>query len=175
MIRMLKIFFPIAVLFLIVLGVFMFNGPEMDVQPNLRPFQAVLPAMPEGTEPVESLPGAVPTTQEAAGLSNPLPATPETLARGRTYYGYYCLACHGDSGDGAGPVGQSYDPPPADLRQPRLSGYSDGQLLRGMLTGIGHAPELRYVVPPEHRWYLVSYIRHLSASPAEPPAPGAGG
>jgi hypothetical protein len=38
---------------------------------------------------------------------------------------------------------------------------SDGQLLLGMLTGTGHDPVLRRVVPEKAWWYLVLYVQQL--------------
>jgi hypothetical protein len=35
-------------------------------------------------------------------------------------------------------------------------------LLRMMLTGAGHEPVLGYTVLPEHRWYLVLFLRSLA-------------
>jgi mono/diheme cytochrome c family protein len=171
----------------VALGVFtslIMTGPEMKSQPNIRAYQARVPLPPAGVVPV-SAPGTahdveptagLPSSAEAAALQNPLRATPENLTRGRTYYQYYCLACHGEAGDGNGPVGQSFLPPPADLRSAKLRSLKDGELLRAMFTGVGHQPEaatqarapvphepsvLEYIVLPEHRWYLVLYIRSL--------------
>jgi cytochrome c1 len=64
----------------------------------------------------------------------------ENYARGKIYYGYYCSFCHGDKGDGFGPVGYSYNPVPADLHTAKIQSMSDGELLYAMLTGTGHAP-----------------------------------
>jgi mono/diheme cytochrome c family protein len=162
----------------VALGVFtslIMIGPEMKSQPNIRAYQARVPLPPAGVVPVEAAAG-MPSSAEAAALQNPLRATPENLARGKTYYQYYCLACHGEAGDGNGPVGQSFLPPPADLHSAKLRRLKDGELLRAMLTGVGHQPAattqamapgphepsvLEYIVLPEHRWYLVLYIRSL--------------
>jgi mono/diheme cytochrome c family protein len=145
-----------ALCFLFVL----YNGPRMTVQHHIRDFQMIMPAAVPGTVPVT--PAAVlPSPQQAAGLRNPLQPTAQTLAAGKVYYTYYCVFCHGDLGAGDGPVGNSYIPTPADLRSPRIVGYSDGALFRAMLSGVGHEPVLERVVPPEDRWYLVTYVRSL--------------
>ena len=119
----------------------------------------------QGRGRVEPRPGA-PTTQEAATVRNPLfvdrAPTAADYARGKVYYDSYCVFCHNANGDGQGPVGQSFVPFPADLRTARVRAYSDGQLLRAMLTGPGHEPVLAYTVHPEHRWYLVLYVRSLA-------------
>lgn len=146
-----------AALFLFVL----YEAPRMTVQHHIRDFQMIMPAPAAGTVPV-TLPERLPTASEAAKLKNPLQPTPQNYAAARVYYTYYCVFCHGDYGDGNGPVGQSYVPRPADLRSERVARYGDGELLLAMMTGIGHEPVLERVVPPEHRWYLVSYVRSLA-------------
>ena len=101
--------------------------------------------------------------------------TEANIARGKVYYQYYCIFCHAANGDGNATVGQSLVPVPGDLRSPKVQAYSDGELLRAMLTGPGHkpfapyagsTPVLEYTVLPEHRWYMVLFVRSLSlASP----------
>jgi hypothetical protein len=144
----------------------MLVGPRMVEQPHIKPFQARMPMTPAGVVPVD--PEIVlPTAEDAARLKNPLAATAENIACGKTYYEYYCIFCHGEQGDGAGPVGEAYLPVPADLRSRKILSYSDGQMLRAMLLGEGHAPVLERTVYPEHRWYLVLYVRQFDwAKPA---------
>ncbi|MFB3890613.1 MAG: cytochrome c [Phycisphaerae bacterium] len=147
------------------------TGPTMRyTQPNIRPYHAAMPLPPEGAVPVEDVWPALPTTAQATTMKVSIPATPANIARGKVYYGYYCAFCHGPSGDGRVPVGESFVPAPADLRSPKVRSMSDGQLLRAMLTGDGHRPilvhtgkeaVLEYTVLPEHRDYLVLYVRSL--------------
>jgi hypothetical protein len=141
-------------------GYVLYNGPRMTVQPHLRAFQAILPPLPAGVTTVQP-PERLPAAGRAARMTSPLEAGSANRERGRVYYHYYCVFCHGEQGDGRGPVGESYIPAPSDLRSPRVRGYADGQLLRAMLTGTGHEPVLDRVVPPEHRWYLVLFVRSL--------------
>ncbi|HEY3307196.1 MAG TPA: hypothetical protein VGJ93_01960 [Desulfuromonadaceae bacterium] len=141
-------------------GIVLYNGPRMTVQPHLRSFQAVLPNLPAETTPVQ-IPEKLPSVAQASKIRNPLKGTSGNLHRGKVYYHYYCVFCHGENGDGHGPVGQSYLPTPADLRSVKINNYQDGQLLRAMLTGIGHEPVLERVVPPQHRWFVVLYVRSL--------------
>jgi mono/diheme cytochrome c family protein len=132
----------------------------MTVQHHIREFQMIMPARPVGNVTVVP-PIQLPLAAEAAQLKNPLQTSPDNLTRARVYYQYYCVFCHGDSGAGDGPVGQSYTPQPADLRSPKIAGYRDGEMLRAMLSGVGHEPVLERVVPPEHHWYLVLLLRSL--------------
>ena len=106
-------------------------------------------------------PDRLPSAAKAGDLKNPLLPSAVNLAAGTVYYHYYCVFCHGEKGDGNGPVGNSYTPRPADLRSRRIAGYSDGQLLRAMLTGLGHEPVLGRVVAPGHRWQLALFVRSL--------------
>lgn len=141
------------------------TSPRMYVQPNIRAFQRPVAPMPAGVVPVTDWPPPLPSETESRTLANPVPATSANIDRGATYYKYYCVFCHGEKGDGNGPVGESYVPKPSDLRSPKIMAYSDGEMLRAMLLGIGHEPVLEYVVHPEHRWYLVLYTRQLGSSP----------
>ena len=136
-----------------------FFGPRMQVQPYYLPFETEMPMPPEGIVPIEiwpSLPPENPMTE-----ATPPETTEENLKRGRIYYHYYCLFCHGVTGDGNGPVGQSYMPAPTNLHSDKVQQAGDLELLRAMLTGRGHEPVLERVVPPDHRWHLVLYLRHL--------------
>ena len=169
-----------AVAFALVVGLFFFelfapgswtlyphwytSNPRMYVQPSIRTYQAAMPHPPAGSVPRTDAIEPLPTTQQARTLTT-RPTTFADLAAGKTCYQYYCVFCHGDAGDGNGPVGESYVPKPADLRTPRVREMSDGQLLRAMITGTGHEPVLEYTVLPEHRWPLVHYVRELSGKP----------
>jgi mono/diheme cytochrome c family protein len=145
----------------------MFSGPRMRVQPKILPYQALLPAMPEGIVPVVVKPALVPPAEAVGQLRNPLPDTALTRETGQVYYGYYCAFCHGRTGHGDGPVGYSYTPAPTDLTLPQVQALSNGALYRAMLTGVGHEPVLDYVMRPQATWYIVSYVRGLQSERAE--------
>ena len=118
-----------------------------------------MPDKPSGTTPTTGRLVTF-TAQQAKLAHNPLPVSADNLANGKIYYGYYCLMCHGEKGDGNGPVGQGYVPKPMDLST--LASLSDGQLYHKMLIGKGHDPVMSQTVQPEHRWALVMYVRTLS-------------
>lgn len=150
-------------------GYVLYQGPRMKVQHHIRDFQMSLPNIPAGTvaaRPPERMPssGQAPQAPPTAQTPKPLPKTADNLARGRVYYHYYCVFCHGDLGAGDGPVGESYTPKPADLRAVKSAVRGDADLLRAMLTGLGHEPVLERIVPPEHRPYLVLFLRSLEGA-----------
>ncbi len=135
----------------------MFSGPHMRVQPKILPYQALLPALPEGIVPVV-------WTQkpDLESMRNPVADTEATRRVGQAYYRDYCQFCHGQAGHGDGPVGRSYVPTPTDLTTPAVQGLSDSALYQGMLTGVGHAPVLGYVVDPNAPWFIIRYVRTLA-------------
>ncbi len=151
----------VAVLGAISVGYLLFVGPRMRTQPNIRSFQARMPLTPPGVVPVRDPVPRLPSLLEVKNLKNPLKPTKENIARGKVYYTYYCSFCHGDTGRGDGPVGQSYTPKPTDLNSPEIKSYSDGRLLHAILAGPGHEPVLHRVILPDHRWYLVLYTRQF--------------
>lgn len=154
-----RILLTLVLAFSLTVFLLLFIGPHMETQPSIRNFEAVTRSVPAGTVPLNPrlMLSSIPDT-----MANPVVPSERNLARGMVYYQYYCLFCHGERGDGEGPVGISYDPKPADLAADSVQSRSDGALYKAMLSGIGHEPVLERVVPPEHRWFLVLYIRGLS-------------
>ena len=130
-------------------------------QAKITAFEAAMPQPPEGALSFEAYPDIF-SAATASRLTNPLPVTEENIARGRTYYKYYCQFCHGANGDGWAPVGESYVPVPANLSSPEVRKMSAGEIYRAMLTGTGHEPALQYIIPQEYRWHLALYTGYLS-------------
>jgi mono/diheme cytochrome c family protein len=135
-------------------------GPHMDEQPSIHAFEQTMPPMPANAVPTTGSPSSI-TAKQAKLKQNPLPASRRNLENGKIYYGYYCLTCHGEKGDGQGPVGVAYVPEAADLRSARVKSFSDGELYKKMLTGPGHDPVMQQTVFPDQRWPLVVYVRSL--------------
>lgn len=128
------------------------TAPRMSVQRHIRTYQSHMAMPPKGSIPV---PEAKP-----ARLNVP-PA--QVLQVGKQFYDYYCVFCHGRRGDGGGPVGQSFNVTPTDLRLPRISKMSEETLTTAMLKGVGHEPVLGYAVPEEYRPFLAAYVRSLGS------------
>lgn len=156
-------------LFMGAISYFLFvDNPRMKEQANIRSFQARMPTMPAGLVAVKDVVPPIPTTAQAEELAW-LDETPANLQAGGVYYGYYCIFCHGQAGDGVGPVGQSFVPRVPDFRL-RVRDYSPGQIYRAMLTGTGHEPMLNRIVPAYARPYVVLYVHHLSQTPPALPS-----
>ncbi len=124
-----------------------FSNPRMRSQPSVRAYETVMPLPPAGSVPVAD------RRSFTASLSGP--------SAGKIYYEYYCVFCHGANGSGVAPVGDSYVPKPSDLRSQELRNLSDQELLKAMLTGVGHEPVLESIIPVNFYPALLAYVREL--------------
>ncbi|GAP63439.1 hypothetical protein ARMA_1862 [Ardenticatena maritima] len=99
--------------------------------------------------------------EEALQLENPIPATEESIARGREIYAQNCASCHGDEGYGDGPAAAGLDPKPANLHMGHVQMLPDGGLFWIISHGVeGTAmPAWENVLSEEDRWHVVNYIR----------------
>lgn len=109
---------------------------------------------------------------QAEITSNPLQPTSEEqlkviLAKGKVLYNSYCAVCHGEDGDGEGPVykGGKYPLQPAMLNT--FGSSTDGRFYHAIMYGknamLGHADKLSY----EERWMVIHQIRNLQYKKAE--------
>jgi mono/diheme cytochrome c family protein len=98
---------------------------------------------------------------EAANQANPVKPTPESLAKGKKFFGYDCAVCHGKDGDGKGDMTDLKGI--TDLTDPAtLKGKTDGELFYVIKKGKGDMPPEGDRGKPEDLWNLVNYVRSLS-------------
>ena len=98
--------------------------------------------------------------------SNPLPATPENIAAGKTLFQQSCAACHGASGQGDGPAAASLNPPPSDLatlmqRPIATDAFLDWTISEGGVPVGSAMPPYKNGLKPEQIWQLVLFLRTL--------------
>lgn len=151
-----KLIIPAVILGLVVVGVIvslLFSGPRMEHHPSLEAYEAELNQPPEDAVPYGK------ETFDPAEVSLP-EANSKNMSSGKVYYDYYCVFCHGENGKGHGPVGQSYVPEPANLNVDSIRNYNKIELYQAIFKGTGHEPVLERVVKPEHRRYIMMYIRN---------------
>jgi mono/diheme cytochrome c family protein len=94
--------------------------------------------------------------------SNPVPATADSLARGREVYLEACWICHGATGLGDGPLGVTLNPRPSNLQIHTVLGvHTDGQLFEWVANGFPNSPmpEFSETYSEEDRWNVINYIR----------------
>jgi len=127
----------------------------MDTQPSYKPYRT--PALPE---PVGSVPvTGVESSERQTDLRNPTPASPASLAQGKTLFEINCVMCHGATSATRGPVGQKLNPPPPGLDHDLVHGLSDADIFNAMAFGFGRMPTFRTKLAPAERWHLVNYLR----------------
>ena len=142
---------------------------DMVDQPSAKPQESEAPAEPDSVPTVGGETMPAPTTERgmfdakdaAVSVPNPVPATPESVARGKNFYEIHCLVCHGEQGLGDGPVGEKFvDPSPVDLNDDYTQDQADGQLFFTLTRGRVAMPYYRDALSPEERWDVINYIRH---------------
>jgi len=103
---------------------------------------------------------ATPEDGRRAGedLTNPYSSVDENaLQRGASVYVNFCLACHGASRAGDGPVARrGYPPPPA--QPPPIK---DGEMFHITTYGRGNMPSHAAQLSRQDRWKVILYIRAL--------------
>ena len=105
--------------------------------------------------------------QKLAGLElvNPIPVTPESLAKGKEQYSIFCIDCHGDKGDGKGYLYTSkrFPAQPTSLIGDLVRNKPDGEIYHvitlGSLSGLMGAHGSQ--ISPENRWNIINYVREL--------------
>lgn len=119
-------------------------------------------SIPRGFEPFAY--GATPEEAVRAGneLRNPLPPTPENLARGKILFDRFCLTCHGQAGKGDGPLIPKFPNPPS-FTSKAVREYPEGRFYHIISRGSGMMASYASQIAPEDRWRIVHYLRTLTS------------
>lgn len=168
MVRILSVGLIVSTIALVAWGVItgydnVLSVGRMWQTPAIKPYENPIPVMAAGSMPInggEALYRAVAADEIAA----PFPlAEPAAIASGKTAYQYYCIHCHGKNFDGYGTVGQSFAPPPGDLRSAKVQSMPEGLLFKEISYGIpdGRQPALDTTVAVNDRWHAIAYIKSL--------------
>ena len=143
---------------------------DMQDQPSLKPQESQVSvnrsSVPIGGKDVYPPPKDIIELVQArleAGrtLVNPIARSPESLARGRELYERHCLVCHGEHGQGNGPVGRLFVPQPMELNFDYVQLQPDGQIYYTISHGSIAMPFYRQAIVPEDRWHLVNFIKEV--------------
>lgn len=142
---------------------------DMVDQPSEKPQESEAPPDP-GSVPTtggETMPAPTTTTgmfdakEAAVAVLNPVPSTPESIARGEAFYNVHCLVCHGETGVGDGPVGLKFvEKQPVDLNDAYTQDQADGQIFFTLTRGREKMPYYRDALSIEERWDVINYLRH---------------
>ncbi|MEZ4521806.1 MAG: cytochrome c [Thermomicrobiales bacterium] len=135
----------------------------MHYQKSYRTLEPPRFGAPQGAVPVQ---GRVPlyNSQELGQLENPIPRTEESVAIGEQVFNVNCVVCHGEAGQGDGPMAPQLETyggnPPANLARQELHGVADNYFYSVVTNGLGQwMPAFGDLIPGEQRWHLINYIR----------------
>ncbi|MGD9211206.1 MAG: cytochrome c [Desulfobacteraceae bacterium] len=132
--------------------------------PAVRPHETPIPAMADGIVPFNGGEVFYHTTTSNNLLSPIDLKNNKVITLGKTAYVNYCIHCHGKYFDGNGTVGQSFIPPPGDLRSTRVQKeLTPGALFHEISFGLpdGRQPPLATTVSVEDRWRVIAYVKSL--------------
>ena len=139
---------------------------DMMNQPSIKPQEGVMKPVPPLSVPVGGYLTPVLSRLEAHRLANPVVATPESIARGKTYYTVFCVPCPGVAGLGNGPVAKKLPVPPMDLTNDFIQKEAFENWIFAMATFGGRVmPAYANDLSIEERWDIVNYVRGGLAIP----------
>lgn len=113
----------------------------------------------EGQKPVWTV------TDEQRAAKNPAAPSAESAARGKPLYVKNCLACHGATGDGKGPVAARLGFWAGNLtRGDEMAQKTDGELFWKIAQGRDPMPAFRKEkgLTDTQMWEIVNYVRTLA-------------
>jgi mono/diheme cytochrome c family protein len=168
MIRIATLGLIVSTIVLIVFGVITLYDYQLSVgrmweTPAIKPHEKPIPVMAPGSVPVNGG-EALYRAAAAEDLQPPFSLSdPKVVAAGKIAYGRYCLQCHGPNFDGYGTVGQSFAPPPGDLRSDKIQTMPVGLLFKEISYGIpgGRQPALATTMTVEERWQSIALVKSL--------------
>ncbi len=168
MVRILSVGLIVSTVLLVAWGVItgydeLLSVGRMWETPAIKPHEKPIPVMAAGSVPVH---GGEALFRAAAAEELKAPFAldePAAIAAGKNAYQYYCIHCHGKYFDGYGTVGQSFAPPPGDLRSAKVQSMPAGALFKEISFGIpdGRQPALATTVAVNDRWNAIAYVKSL--------------
>jgi mono/diheme cytochrome c family protein/uncharacterized membrane protein len=106
-----------------------------------------------------------PLSQQEASADNPIPATEESIARGRMLFMNNCIQCHGETGRGDGPLAATLPIPPANLYD-HIPFHPDPFFFGVMTRGLsGVMPAFESAISEEDRWNILNFLRDQFGDP----------
>jgi mono/diheme cytochrome c family protein len=107
---------------------------------------------------------AAQSPSEAAPAKNPVAATAESIAAGKSTYLRSCASCHGASGEG-GPGNDLIPAAPSLVESKLPHGSTDGEIFSNIKNGV--APDFDMVpfkdkLSDEQIWNVVNHVRSIA-------------
>ena len=96
---------------------------------------------------------------------NPVPSSPDSIARGEMLFLQNCSQCHGETGRGDGPIAKSLSLPPANLYD-HVPYHPDDFFFGAITNGLGGAmPAFKSQLSEEDRWHILNFLRDRFGKP----------
>lgn len=145
-----------------ILGLFLFDVIRIPFPTNMTDQDSIAYEQgPRLAAPAESVPIQGPVLIDGLPASQPLPATPDSIARGKELFSLNCQLCHGVHGAGNGPVSGFFTPKPANLTSDVVQKLPDAQIFLVITEGKGVMPSIRENLDVADRWDVVNFVRTL--------------
>ena len=96
----------------------------------------------------------------ARTLKSPLDSTAAITEEGKLLYVRFCQHCHGENGQGDGPVGVALAGVPA-YNSALVKDKPEGHIFHVITLGKGRMGAHASIVSPEERWKIVRYVEQL--------------
>ncbi|EDZ67569.1 c-type cytochrome [Nitrosococcus oceani] len=105
--------------------------------------------------------------EEIRALENPLPDSPDTVAKGAEIYAGKggCASCHGPTGGGDGPMAAGLNPPPRNFQEhPTWLHHSQGEIFWVIKHGIPNStmPSFDGILTDKEIWALLRFLPTLT-------------
>ena len=119
-------------------------------------------------EEMQSIAMLGPTAEAFPQLTNPYSGDSSSVARGEELFIKNCAKCHGESGNGYGPVTQGFTTWPRQLWAWHKTGpETDGYIYWFITNGRSDMPPWGVILSEKERWDLVSYVKTLKPPSSE--------
>lgn len=105
----------------------------------------------------------------ARGVKMPLEYNAQNLKEGKAYYEIFCDHCHGEKGDGNGPMVSKgvYPVPPPSYSGAAAKGLSAGEIYHTIYFGKGMMGSHASQISEDKRWKIVMYVQTLQGNKLE--------
>lgn len=99
----------------------------------------------------------------AKKLKNPLSATGQNIASGKTLFSKHCASCHGENGKARTQIAANMKVRPTDLTGAAMKGLTDGEIYWVVTNGITKSgmPAFKTKAKDQERWQMTLYVKHL--------------
>jgi mono/diheme cytochrome c family protein len=139
---------------------------DMFAGAAVQPLAMAPRVMPSGTLPINGIPN-MDLEQMTIGMKNPLKDTPANLAHGKELFMNTCFPCHGENGEGNGPVAHLLQHKPSNLVTGVSKNLPDGYIYGYIRNGGIWMPSYDDAMSSNERWDVIMYVRSLQAKAAE--------